>query len=60
MSGKGQLFDYPTLEGFLLVEIRQARRVAKKCFESILSLILQNSQIPTTGSIRSVDYWPIL
>lgn len=51
MSGKGQLFDYPILE---------ARRVAKKCFESILSLILQHSQIPTTGSIRSVDYWPIL
>ena len=60
MSGKGQLFDYPILEGFLLVEIRQARRVAKKCFESILSLILQHSQIPTAGSIRSVDYWPIL
>ena len=29
MSGKGQLFDYPILEGFLPVEIRQARRLVK-------------------------------
>ena len=29
MSGKGQLYDYPIFMGFLLIEIRQARRVVK-------------------------------
>nr|XP_058972703.1 MAM and LDL-receptor class A domain-containing protein 1-like [Pocillopora verrucosa] len=29
MSGKGQLYDYSIFMGFLLVEIRQARRVVK-------------------------------